>query len=141
MSVSLSVQLEPPALDPGLTFGDSIAGWTNCDAAARALGLVPLGDFHSLTPWQAEEFADDMGLDLATWREQWFSPAEGLKTVRGLLDYIREDPDRFCREARTAVPLWEGEGDERAYIDDLEIIEKILVDAEKRGVRFHFVAS
>ena len=54
--------------------------------------------------------------------EDWFEAYDGLLTVRGLLERLREDA--------TAVPQGE------KVLADLEEIERALVPAEIAGVRF-----
>ena len=57
------------------------------EALAKHAGVVPLMEFFSAAPDERVEFAEDHGLnvedipvELPT--EKWFSPEEGLKTVR-----------------------------------------------------------
>jgi hypothetical protein len=70
-----------------------------------------------------------VGDDLAALREQglppeqWYPPADGLRTVRGLAEHVRSNPDEF----------------ERAddLLADLADVERYLLAAEGGGVRFH----
>src|SRR5690242_10573970 len=59
--------------------------------------------------------------------EQWFSPADGLRTVRALLEHLDENPRSFKGD----------EVDPAAIEEDLEAIEQIISAAQKAGVRFH----
>jgi hypothetical protein len=58
-------------------------------------------------------------------RPEWFDPAAGLATVRGLLN----DLDRSARKVKNA----------KQVVQDLKTLETDLVQAEQRKVRFHFV--
>ena len=55
--------------------------------------------------------------------EQWFDPNEGLRTVRGLLDYLRRHP---------VAP---------DVAEDLEAMEQVLTAAAEQGVRFHLAVD
>ena len=59
--------------------------------------------------------------------EDWFEADEGLVTVRGLLERLREDS--------TAVPQGE------KVVAELEEIEQALVPAEIAGVRFRLTRT
>ena len=87
--------------------------------AAKRLSVRPLMDFFSTS---AGEAADLLGEDLAGIdipAAQWFSAEEGLRTVDGLL-----------AEADTSPEL-------RAAKDDLVGCQRVLREAQKRGVRWH----
>jgi hypothetical protein len=55
--------------------------------------------------------------------EEWFSAAAGLKTVRGLMAHVRENPKKFKQSA--------------ALLEDLGEVDRYLAMADKEGVRFH----
>ncbi len=55
--------------------------------------------------------------------EQWFPAAAGLKTVRGLMTHVRENPKKFKHSA--------------ALLEDLGELERYLAIADDEGVRFH----
>jgi hypothetical protein len=55
--------------------------------------------------------------------EEWFSPEEGLATVRGLIEFVKERPEKF----RLVEHL----------VGDLEEVERYLRAAQEHGVRFH----
>jgi hypothetical protein len=59
--------------------------------------------------------------------EQWFEPAEGLMTVRGLLNHLRADPSGVRNIERV--------------ISDLEATEQVLVAAADQGVCFHLAVD
>jgi hypothetical protein len=84
------------------------------DKLAKAEKLTPLSDF--VNP-------DTEGLSGE--KAQWFDPAAGLATVRGLLDKV-------CRSARAVKNA-------KQVAEDLRSLESDLALAERAGVKFHFV--
>jgi hypothetical protein len=56
--------------------------------------------------------------------EQWFAPAEGLKTVRALAEYVAANLNDF----KQPNPI----------LRDLKASEALLSAAESAGTRFHF---
>jgi hypothetical protein len=67
------------------------------------------------------------GFDPAKMRippEQWFSAAEGLKTVRGLFAHVTDNLNDF----KQPNPI----------LRDLKAAETLLITAEAAGVMFHF---
>ena len=98
------------------------------DRAAKAAGVEPLGAFFGMG---ADAMADLLGLeadeldlpDEADAEEKWFSAAEGLRTVRALLTWIRASPGSLK--------------DEAGVIDELVECERQLAIAEARGIPFH----
>ena len=88
--------------------------------AAERLGVRPLMDFFSTS---ADEGADLLGEDMAGIdipAAQWFSADDGLRTVDALLV-----------EAASSQEL-------RAAKDDLLGCQRVLREAQKRAVRWHF---
>jgi hypothetical protein len=59
--------------------------------------------------------------------EQWFSAAEGLKTVRALAEYVTAKLNDF----KQPNPI----------LRDLKAAETLLAAAEAAGVRFHFTKT
>ena len=59
--------------------------------------------------------------------EQWYPAAEGLKTVRALIEYVSEKLNDF----KQPNPI----------LRDLKAAEALLAAAEAAGVRFHFTKS
>src|SRR3954469_13348731 len=59
--------------------------------------------------------------------EQWFPAAEGLKTVRGLIQHVTANLNDF----KQPNPI----------LRDLKAVEALLVAAEAAGVRFHFTKA
>src|SRR5260370_40365459 len=87
--------------------------------AAKRLGVRPLMGFFSTS---ADEAADLLGDDVAAIdipAAQWFSAAEGLRTVDALL--AEADPSDELRVAK----------------DDLLGCQRVLREAQKHGVRWH----
>jgi hypothetical protein len=85
------------------------------DAAAQQLGVRPLSGFFSMPPDELREFmdgADDVELPPLT----QFSAQEGLTTIRALLTRPEAQP----------------------AVQDLQDCERILGEALKHGVGWHF---
>jgi len=59
--------------------------------------------------------------------EQWFEPAEGLKTVRAVAEYVAANLNDF----KQPNPI----------LRDLKAAETLLIAAEAAGVRFHFTKT
>lgn len=129
MGVALYVVLEKDATGCDATSvpGKCLArAQDRLDAIAKERGLTPLGDFLSIAPEEAMAFLEGEGVapeGLELPAEQWFDPADGLRTVRGLLDQLRHAPPDVPRLA--------------GVLDDLEATERVLLAAEQHGVRFH----
>jgi hypothetical protein len=129
MSVALYVALEKevPGFDASSVCGKFLEkAQARLDGIAREMGLTPLRHFISVAPEEALAFFEDAGgvpEGLEPPAEEWFDPAEGLRTVRGLLSYIRDNP-ASVKQAR-------------GVCDDLEAAEEVLAAAREHGVRFH----
>lgn len=105
---------------------------------AETLGVRPLMDFHTQSRADAiSEFGGEDGVRVLEEQgysfpaeQEWFSAAEGLKTVTALRDYI---------EANPAVLGEDAEEDETAesVVMALQDIEELLRDAEKKQRRFY----
>ncbi len=90
----------------------------------RSLNVRPLTDFFSQNSEEFEEFFDeeaDIPEDLP--EEEWFSAADGLKTVRTLARHLQDHPDAIA-------------GSEE-ILEDLKEYERILSRFEKEGIRWH----
>lgn len=59
--------------------------------------------------------------------ERWYAPADGLKTVRALAEYVTENLNDF----KQPNPI----------LRDLKAAEALLDAAENAGVNFHFTSS
>ena len=94
-------------------------------AAAKDLGVRSLMEFFSMSReeavHQAEEF--NTGLDIGSFQEEWFTAADGLRSVRALLAYVDAQPD--------AVPV------SAEVANELTGFAHVLEEAEKRGIRWH----
>lgn len=86
----------------------------------RTLNVAPLMDFFSQNP---EEFGDFPDENSHMPKEEWFSAAEGLKTVRALAAHLQAHPD--------AAPQSE------EILEDMKEYERILSRFEKEGIRWH----
>jgi hypothetical protein len=96
------------------------------DELAEQLGLTRLTDFVSVDPSAVGEFLRQQGIDPEEHPipdEEWFTPADALPTVRGLLAHLRANPD---------VVL-----DSHRIVRDLTGIEQILVLADREAIPFH----
>jgi len=90
---------------------------------ARRLAVRPLMDFFSTS---ADEAADLLGDDAAGINippAEWFSADEGLKTIDALLAEVDASPEL------------------RAAKDDLLGCQRVLKEAQKRGVRWHLAVD
>ena len=105
---------------------------------AEMLGVRPLMALHSQSRADAvSEFGGEEGVQDLEARgyffpaeQEWFSAAEGLKTVTALRDYLEANPGALGEDA---------EEDETAesVVMALQDIEELLRDAEKKRRRFH----
>lgn len=100
------------------------------DYAARCKNVEPM------TAWLSESHARLIeqlkadGFDPSKMRlpaEQWFDPAQGLRSVRALIEYVSEKLNDF----KQPNPI----------LRDLRGIEATLAAAEATGVRFHFTKA
>jgi hypothetical protein len=84
---------------------------------ALGAGVTPLSEFISV---ESDDYGilEEAGMELP--QTQWFSAADGLRTVRALVDAVRQ--------AR------EGDG---ALLADLLALENVLVQADEMHVRWH----
>jgi hypothetical protein len=99
---------------------------SHLDALAREAGVRPLTEFLSEDlesagwRWAAEGGEPPPG---ALPPEQWFTAAEGLATVRGLLDYLTTHTEAAAEVKRV--------------IGELRQFEKVLRQFEDEGVLWH----
>lgn len=87
---------------------------------ARLQGVNDLMSFFSASPCEVEDFFDEYG-DMDIPETEWFSPDEGLATVRAILDYMEMKP--FINNER--------------LLDDLKNFEEILLEAQKYNIKWH----
>lgn len=96
------------------------------DELADQLELIAPSRFFSRSPGDIAEYLRSQGFERSLDElpeEEWFDPADGLRSIRGLLEALRSTP--------AAAP------EPQRIIADLEEIERALVLAEEQGVRFH----
>jgi hypothetical protein len=105
-------------LDTGMDGKSLTSSIKQLDKLAKKHGVKPLSEFFSLGIDGLSDLLgeDELG-DLKLPDTEHFSPAEGLKTIRTLLEQ----------------PLPEKSG----LIEDLKDCERILTKAEEQGVRWH----
>lgn len=128
----IALEKEVPGVDATSMRGNVLAtAWDHLDAIASENGLLPLEAFMSADPDEAAEFLEDHGgaSDFDIPDEQWFDPADGLATVRGLLKLIRGDPSLM-----EGYPIAD-------VTEDLESAARVLALADERKVRFHFAVD
>ncbi len=126
---------------------DGSAGWTDringkclsratdvLDKVAKKRRVPNLFSFYS---WSREDaIAEQLGgdpEDPSTFKEsdvpptQWFSPTDGLVTIRALLDFVKSDGS--------------GIKDLQCVREDLEEFERVLVKAVTSGARWYLGLS
>jgi len=100
------------------------------DTAARRRSVPPLTSM--LSESQAALFAQlkDEGFDPSKMRlppEQWFPAADGLKSIRALIEHVNANLNDF----KQPNPI----------LRDLKAAEALLTAAEAADVRFHFTKT
>jgi hypothetical protein len=97
------------------------------DSLAKDAGVTPLSDFFGASAENLAEFAEDHGVDLkemgAIPDEQWFSPEDGLKTLRALM------------QAAETQKL------SNQILEDLKEFQKVLEAAAANGIRWHLAVD
>ena len=132
-AIIVTVEKEVPELQAyrKLGTGKALARESNrLDSAARRRGVSPLTSLLSESPEALAAQLREQGLDPARMRlpaEQWFTAADGLKTVRALAEYVHANLNDF----KQPNPI----------LRDLKAAETLLAAAETAGVRFHFTKS
>jgi len=122
---------QDPGFDPFVN-GKALARASDAlqDAAAQ-LGVRPLMDFFSMSADSVEEAAAEFGLDEETLSaapaEAWFEPADGLRTVRALLQH--------CEQVREQLPGHE------VVREELLEYARVLEQAQSRGFRWHLAVD
>lgn len=100
------------------------------DRLAKELGLTPLSKLVSVRPAAVGAYLQQQGLDPEDFPvpdEEWFEAAEGLSTVRGLLEHLQKQPQAVPNALRV--------------VQDLKGIEKALIVAEREKVSFHLASD
>ena len=100
------------------------------DTAARARKVTPITSLLSENPAALAEQLRADGFDPAKMRlpaEQFFPAADGLATVRGLIEHVGANLNNF----KQPNPI----------LRDLRAAEALLGAAQGAGVRFHFTKA
>jgi hypothetical protein len=112
---------------------------------AKRLGVAPLSAFYSDDPSALdhdfdEDFIDDPAeleaLKQKMGPEQFFDPADALKSVTVLRDHLRESPLKMEKPPHRGA-----ERVARELIDELTELERSLNLAKSKEVKFHFVLT
>jgi hypothetical protein len=122
--------------DPGFdTFvnGRSLARHEDAlERLAMRLGVRPLIDFFSADENSMalliEEGAGNQELLRKLPPPQWYSPTDGLATVRGLLRVLREEPQLLGSEGELVL-------------EELKEYRTVLEKTEERKMRWHLAVS
>lgn len=134
MAASLYIVVEGE--DPGFDiFVNGHAVARNEDALERlaaTLHVDPLLNFFSADENSMALLLDQGSID-PNWARnlplpQWFEPAEGLRTVRALIDFATSAPAAFGSET---LPV----------LFELREYERVLEKSRERGLRWHLAAS
>jgi len=100
------------------------------DEIAERLKVPGLTEFLSVDPAAMGQYLRQQGLDPDSFPipdEEWFEPAEGLATVRGLLAHLRADAGAVLDSFR--------------IVRDLAAIEQILTLAAQEQIHFHLAST
>src|SRR5262245_12771877 len=92
------------------------------DELAERLGLDPLSGFFSPLPDEVAAYLRRQGVDPDTVElpdEEWHDPADGLRTVRGLIDHMTSQPHEVPQPEKVRA--------------DLEVVARDLESAERSG--------
>ncbi|MGB7549666.1 MAG: hypothetical protein WBM14_18170 [Terracidiphilus sp.] len=134
MAASLYIVVEGE--DPGFDiFVNGHAVARNEDALERlaaALHVSPLLEFFSADENSMalllEQGAGDPDWARNLPQPQWFEAAEGLVTIRALIDFVTSKPAAFGSET---LPV----------LFELREYERVLEKSQQRGLRWHLAAS
>lgn len=100
------------------------------DSTARRKGVETISAMLSESQAALRAQLEADGFDPGRMRlppEMWFDPAQGLKTVRGVAEYVSANLNDF----KQPNPI----------LRDLKAAETLLAAAEAAGVRFHFTKA
>jgi hypothetical protein len=129
MGLYVSLEKKVDGVDPlgnGITGKAALRAQDKLDKLATKLKVKRIDALISYAESDLSDLADEYGVEdeVEIPKETWFSASDGLKTIRALVAHLKEKPD--------SVP------ESKKVQEDLEEIERILVAAEKKKVRFHF---
>jgi hypothetical protein len=118
------LEKEIPGLDT-MVDGKALNSATDAlEKAAEAMKVRPLMGFFSAGAEEAAEFLGDGAEGLANLPpKQFHDAAEGLKTVRALIEHCTKNPGN----------LKKADG----ILEDLRGFERVLTAAQRAGVRWH----
>ena len=132
MALAITVSLEKDLPEAFAAFTKAKSGKAlareseRLDTAARAKHVNGIPSFLSESQAALIEQLKAEGFDPAKMRlppEQWFDAAEGLQTVRALIEHVSANLNNY----KQPNPI----------LRDLKAIEALLVAAQHAGVRFH----
>ena len=133
MGVAFYIRIEncPEDLDVSVDGKNLGLAIDSLNTFAQGELLKPLGDFLSHDPSELleilsegdREILEERGIKSVLPPEQWFAPADGLKTIRRLIQWIDTMPSQIKKPGEV--------------LHDLKRFEAILSEAEQRGLRWH----
>jgi hypothetical protein len=99
------------------------------DRVAREVGVRPLMEFFSVDPEEAAAFLEAEGGEPPDEvpEEMWFTPEEGLRTVRALSAWLTEHPRAFA--------------DTAGLIEEQNDFDAALSRLAREGVRWHLAVD
>jgi len=133
MALAFIITLQKDLPDPHAVYAKAKSGKAlaresdRLDNAAKSRGVQPLTSLLSESQATLIEQMKAEGFDPTKMRlppEHWFSPAEGLKTVRALADHVTTNLNNY----KQPNPI----------LRDLKAAEALLQAAESANVQFHF---
>ena len=133
LAIIVTLEKQVPELDGYLKGkpGKALARESDrLDHAARVCKAPAITALLSESNAALAEQMREQGMDPTKMRlppEQWFAAADGLKTVRPLIDHVAAHLNDF----KQPNPI----------LRDLRAVEALLAAAEKAGVRFHFTKA
>src|SRR5262245_37605867 len=124
----LTLEKDLPESAAAAKTGKALARETDrLDLAARSVKVPAITELLSESQAALIQQMKDEGMDPTKMRlppEQWFDAAAGLKTVRGLIEYVNANLNNF----KLPNPI----------LKALKSHEATLLAAQKAGVKFHF---
>lgn len=131
-SMYIVVEGEDPGFDTFVN-GRSLARHEDAlEKLALSLGVRPLIEFFSADENSMalliEEGAGDQELLRKLPPPQWYTPADGLKTVQALLQALRDDPQQLGTEGKQVL-------------SELREYAEVLEKARDREMRWHLAVS
>jgi hypothetical protein len=110
--------------------GKAVARCEQLDQFAELAGVRPLMEFFGQDPVELAEFLESEGVEPdpdTLVEERWFSAVDGLRSVRGILEFVAANPK--------TIP------DLAAIVVDLHALESVLVRLETEGIRWHLAVD